>query len=439
MYLLFITLVFSLALGPDVMLLKAQMANTDPMSVMQSVSSPVTETSPGINNATGKMELTSNDLISEAEKVKTSEEHMMSTQELLTSSEPLTTAESTTIFVHNTMMTNDLSSPADPYRFTTNSMQDESMVITTTTEPFQTPSPSPTILLQTSMSIKPEVSTPTMVEVETTDTSPNNTPTPTSTTTNTPIPIPTTTPTTMPNPTPTTKPTTMPYTTPTITPTTMPNTTPTITPTFMPTTTQGLSTLTSLNSTYPEEMSSTNSGMSSLAKDTKKEANWLIISVIALVIFCILTTLCVMIIVIKRRRQSGHQNFGHMTGQRSKKKKVTEDDVWAGPVKLGGRDCEGPEEVEVQGEEKKTDGVELTGLSTFTTLEENGGVGRPGSTEVKQWEEKEPLLFIDEEGKEKRNEAGKSEDADAEAAAGKTDKNEAEPNGGETFCLTTAV
>lgn len=146
-----------------------------------------------------------------------------------------------------------------------------------------------------------------------------------------------------------------------------------------------------------------------------------------------------MAIVIKRRRQSGQQNFGYMKGQRSKKKKVTEDDVWAGPVKLGGRDCEGAEEVEVQGEEKKTDGVEVTGLSTFSTLEENGGVGRPGSPEVEQWEEKEPLLFIDEEGKEKKNEAEKNEDADAEAAAGKTNKKEAEPNGGETFCLTTAV
>ncbi|GAA6066560.1 hepatitis A virus cellular receptor 1, partial [Tachysurus ichikawai] len=167
MYLLFITLVFSLALGPDVMLLKAQKANTDPMSVMQSVSLLVTETSPSINlNATGEMieELTNNDLITEAEKVKISEENMMPTQELLTSSELLTTAESTAIFVRNTMMTNDLSSQADPQRLTTNSKQDESMAIITTTEPLQTPSPSPTIPLQTSMSTKPEVSTPTTVE-----------------------------------------------------------------------------------------------------------------------------------------------------------------------------------------------------------------------------------------------------------------------------------
>lgn len=144
-------------------------------------------------------------------------------------------------------------------------------------------------------------------------------------------------------------------------------------------------------------------------------------------------------IIFKRRKQSGKQYFGQTNGQRSKKKKGVEDDVWAGPVTLGGGDCENPEEGDAQGEEKKPDGVEVTGLSTFSTLEENGGVGRPGSPEVEKWEEKEPLLFIDEEGKEKGKEAGKSEDADAKGGAEKADAKEAEPNGGETFCLTTAV
>lgn len=103
-------------------------------------------------------------------------------------------------------------------------------------------------------------------------------------------------------------------------------------------------------------------------------------------------------------------------------------------MKLGGGDCEAPEEGDALGEDKN-DGVEVTGLSTFSTLEENGGVGRPGSPEVKKWEEKDPLLFIDEEGKE----AGKSEDTNAKEEAGKSDTKEAELNGGETFCLTTAV
>ncbi|KAG7334597.1 hypothetical protein KOW79_001193 [Hemibagrus wyckioides] len=400
MDLLFITVVFSLALGPDVTLLKAQEVNTQ-MSVPQSEQSTVyslqSETSPVVHLLKTKehKEPTTETLTTEGEKVeRPSEEHTMSTmttQELLISAEPLITAQSTAVLVHKTMKTNDLSTAADPPGPTTNPWQGTSTMNIIITESPQTPSPSLSILLRMSMSTTES----TVEEAETADTSPTTTP---------PITTPHTT----------TPPTTTP---PTTTPTT--------------TTPQTNKELT-LSTTH-------NTVMTTHSEGATKGVSWLIIAVIALVIFCILTTLCVMAIVVKRRRQSGQQDFRIVNGQRSKKKKGTEDDVWAGPVKLGGGDCEGQEEIDAQGEQKKTDGVELAGLSTFSTLEENGGVGRPGSPEVEKWEEKEPLLFIDEEGKEKKKEVGKSEDADAKAAAGKTDAKEAEPNGGETFCLTTAV
>ncbi|XP_060758300.1 uncharacterized protein si:ch73-248e21.7 [Neoarius graeffei] len=233
-------------------------------------------------------------------------------------------------------------------------------------------------------------------------------------------------------------------------PTTTPTITTIITTTITTTTIQEQTTIknfdTDTTTTLEETTSTTtnSSGISDIENNgsragSKKGPNWLIIAVIVLVIFCILATLCIIAVIFRRRKQSGKQDFGYMNGQRSKKKKGAEDDVWAGPVKLGGGDCAGPEEGDVKGEQKKLDEAEMTALSTFTTVEENGGVGRPGSPEVGKWEEQEPLLFIDEEGKEKRKEEGKSDDADAKEGAGRTEEKEAEPSGGESFCLTTAV
>lgn len=417
MYLHFITLVFSLALGPDVKLLEAQETAavlTSLPNEQSTVSSQVTEWSTGTHTEAEETTVRDKDptlgsLTTKVETVNQTSEESRMTSELLTTPEPTTIPASTIITAY------ELSTSAAPPEYMSQPKQEEeetSVTNSTTTEPPQTPSPSPTIPESPALSTLQPVSPPVSYK-ETMDTSPTTTPTPT--------------PPTLPPPT-----TTIIITTPTPTPTT----------TF----TQEQTTLESDSSTHTEEMMSTTNSSTGIngagsrmnTEDSKKGANWLIIAVIALVIFCILMTLCVTAIIIKYRKNRGKQHFGHTNGQRSKKK-YAEDDVWAGPVKLGGVDGEGPGEGDALGQEKKTDEVEVTGLSTFVTAEENGGVGRPGSAEVEKWEEKEPLLYIDEEGKEKGTEAGKSKDADAKEGAGKTDTKEAEPNGGETFCLTTAV
>ncbi|XP_034165631.2 mucin-2 [Pangasianodon hypophthalmus] len=392
MYLLFITLVFSLALGPDVKLLDAQEANATLTSMPMELSTEsVTTLDPAGNNLT--METMRNEVLVHNHSPD-KENHTTKAEEM-----EQTTEEHTMMPTPEFQTNPEHSADPEQEKTTTNSI---------TTEPPQTPSPSAAISDPPTTSAKPPVITPTPASnyIMPTTTPPITTPitTPAITTTITTPPI-----ITIPNVAP-------PITTATTT-TTTPITTPTIT---------------STESTPSRDTSTVN-------QDSEKGPNWLIIAIIALVIFCILTTLCVMAIIIKRRRQSGKQSFGYMNGQRAKKKKGAEDDVWAGPVKLGGGDGEGPEEGDEPGVAKKADGVEVTELSTFVTVEENGGVGRPGSPEAKKWEEKEPLLYIDEQRKEKEKEAGKSGDAEAKEGAGKTDAKEAEPNGGETFCLTTAV
>lgn len=413
MYLLFVTLIFSLALGPDVKLLSAQGTEEELTSVMNNQStifSQVTQSSPGEETTDMNPDPTTARPRTVTENVEqTSGEIMMtSVPALQTSPEPAATP----VFINN-IMTNDVPTSAPPPESTSQPQQLEEIKSTTNiiiTEPPQTSSPPPSISNRPATATKPPV-----LKEETTYTSPTATPATS----------------------PTTTPPTTPPTVPTTTPTTIMSTTTTITTTITITTPQEQTTPSTL---MTSTTSSDTGGIGAGSKDEKgSEPNWLIVAVIVMVLVCLLITTCVMIIC-KRRKQSGKQQFSPVNGQkRSKKKKGPEDDVWAGPVKLGGGDCEDLEEGDLPGEEKKGDGVEVTGLSTFVMVEENGGVGRPGSPEVTKWEEKEPLLFIDEEGKMKRNEAGKSEDADANGEAGKSDAKEAEPNGGETFCLTTAV
>lgn len=402
MYFLFITLVFSLALGPDVELLNAAELTSVP-SNHSTVSLPLTQSSPGEINLTEDEETTikfedttGRALTTTAENVEQTSEKSSMMSELLTTAEP--TAISVTIII-TSEVTSEVSTQSRQEE------KDTSMTSITTTMPPQTPSPSPVVSDPPTLNTTPSVLTPTPEKEETTDTSPTTMPTPTTT----------------------------PTTVITTTFTTQKQTTP-------------MAPDTETSSPAEEMTSTTNSSTGVIGAEgsadvtnSKKEANWLIIAIIALVVFCILMTLCVGAVVIKRRNRKGKQNFAHTNGQRSKKKKGAEDDVWAGPVKLGAKDCEGSEDSDVEGEEKTTDKTDVTGLSTFVTLEQNGGVGRPGSPEVEKWEEQEPLLYIDEQEKEKRNEAGKSEDADAKDGTGETDVKEAEPNGGEAFCLTTAV
>ncbi|XP_047017540.2 mucin-2 [Ictalurus punctatus] len=410
MYLLFISLVFSLALGPDVRLLNAEESTSMP-SKESTVFPQVTGSRSGENSPTEPEETTmknmeyDNNNFSTTEGLTTETWNVPQTSDgrtVMSIPELQTTSELQTMSVHLTpepatipatvMTTNELTTPAAPSEPTSQPVTEKTtMTNIISTKPPETPSQ--TIPDTTALSTKPPVFTPTpasVEKVETTDTSPTTMPTPSTTTT-----ITTTTTTTMP-------------TTPLIT--TMP-TTPLIT-------TQGQAT-------------NLNLVLSTEGEGSRTGTKWLIIAVIALVIFGILTIFCVTILIKRKQKRSGKQSFGYTNGQRSKKKKGTEDNVWAGPVELGGGDCEAPDEGDVQGEEKKTDGGgEVTGLSTFVPSEENGGVGRPGSPEVGKWEEKEPLLYIDEEATQKGKEAGASGDADVK---------EAEPNGGETFCLTTAV
>ncbi|XP_062840824.1 mucin-2 [Trichomycterus rosablanca] len=161
----------------------------------------------------------------------------------------------------------------------------------------------------------------------------------------------------------------------------------------------------------------------------------LLIIIIAVIISCILL-FCVIGIALNCKRKSGRQNFGHKN-DRTKKKKGAETDVWAGPVKLEGGDKADCDELDegLGQEEDQNDGTKVM-LSTFVAPEENGGVGRPGSKEVQKWEEKEPLLYIDEGAKAE----GKEKDNDGNASGPeKTDEKKPVQNGGEAFCLTSAV
>lgn len=171
------------------------------------------------------------------------------------------------------------------------------------------------------------------------------------------------------------------------------------------------------------------------------QTNWLLIIVVCVTVICVL---CVgMTLFIQQRKKNASRTFDPMyvNGQskRSKKKKGAEDDAWAGPVNLeAGVECDAEVQEGLLSDDGKKDGDDMV-LSTFAALDEgdmsNGGVGGEGTKEAQKWEKQEPLLYIDEDvGENKARETlaeNKTEKGD--------DKSEEELNGGETFCLTTAV
>lgn len=172
------------------------------------------------------------------------------------------------------------------------------------------------------------------------------------------------------------------------------------------------------------------------------KTNWLLMII---VFVAIIFVLCVgMILFAQRRKKIASRNFGpmYMNGQskRSKKKKGAEDDAWAGPVNLEqGVECD----AEVQEGLLPSNGKQVEDdivLGTFAALDagdvSNGGVGRDGTKEATKWEEQEPLLYIDEDVNEDKT--GKTlEESEKQKGDEKSEKKEM--NGGETFCLTTAV
>lgn len=172
-----------------------------------------------------------------------------------------------------------------------------------------------------------------------------------------------------------------------------------------------------------------------------EETNWLLIIIVCAIAACVL---CVIVILfIQQRKKKASRTFGpaYMNGQskRSKKKKGAEDDRWAGPVNLeAGAECDADVQEGLLHNDEKKDGDDVV-LSTFATMDEDamsdGGVGGEGTKEAKKWEEQEPMPFIDEDVDE--NKVGKTL---SENGSSKGDgKSEENMNGGETFCLTTAV
>ncbi|XP_067272889.1 uncharacterized protein si:ch73-248e21.7 [Pseudorasbora parva] len=172
------------------------------------------------------------------------------------------------------------------------------------------------------------------------------------------------------------------------------------------------------------------------------ETNWLLIIIVCVTIICVL---CIgMVLFVQRRKKNASRTFGPMyvNGQskRSKKKKGADDDAWAGPVNLeAGAECDAEAQEGLLPDDGKQDGDDMV-LSTFATLDEgdmaNGGVGGVGTKEAKKWEDKEPMPYIDEDVDEKK--AGKKlEENKIQKENDKSEKKEL--NGGETFCLTTAV
>lgn len=175
--------------------------------------------------------------------------------------------------------------------------------------------------------------------------------------------------------------------------------------------------------------------------DMPMKTIWLIIIVCVAIIF----VLCVsMTVFIQRRKKTASRNFSPMyiNGQskRSRKKKGAEDDAWAGPVKMeAGVECDAVVQEGLMPNSGKQDGDDMV-LSTFAALDagdtSNGGVGGDGTKEAKKWEEQEPLFFIDEDVNEDKT--GKTL-AENEKQKGDEKSEEKGMNGGETFCLTTAV
>lgn len=172
------------------------------------------------------------------------------------------------------------------------------------------------------------------------------------------------------------------------------------------------------------------------------QTNWLLIIIVCVIIIFVL---CVgMILFVQRRKKKASQTFGpvYVNGQskRSKKKKGAGDDAWAGPVNMEeGLECDPEVQDGLLPDGGKQDGDDMV-LSTFAALDEgdmsNGGVGGEGTKEAKKWEQQEPLLYIDEDVDE--NKAGKTL-AENKTQKGDGKSEEKELNGGETFCLTTAV
>ncbi|XDV13077.1 hypothetical protein PO909_001577 [Leuciscus waleckii] len=172
------------------------------------------------------------------------------------------------------------------------------------------------------------------------------------------------------------------------------------------------------------------------------QTNWLLIIVVCMAVMCVL---CVgMILFVQRRKKNASRTFDPMyvNGQskRSKKKKGAEDDAWAGPVNLeAGVECDAEVQEGLLPDDGKKDGDDMV-LSTFAALDEgdmsNGGVGGEGTKEAQKWEKQEPLLYIDEDAAE--NKAGETL-AENKTQKGDDKSEEKELNGGETFCLTTAV
>ncbi|XP_023854025.1 leukosialin-like [Salvelinus sp. IW2-2015] len=134
---------------------------------------------------------------------------------------------------------------------------------------------------------------------------------------------------------------------------------------------------------------------------------WVIIVALLIVVIFAGVGYCVCL-VIRRKRQSHTAHFvsSFRNGKSSKRKKGAEEDAWAGPVKLGGGDRKEDEGGEEGGspEDNKREGAGTdVVLSTFIANETegergepDGGVGVAGSKEAEKWEEKEPLLYIDE-------------------------------------------
>ncbi|XP_016395582.1 cell wall protein DAN4-like [Sinocyclocheilus rhinocerous] len=170
------------------------------------------------------------------------------------------------------------------------------------------------------------------------------------------------------------------------------------------------------------------------------KTSWLLIII---VFVAIIFALCVgMILFTQQRKKNASRNFSpmYMNGQskRSKKKKGAEDDAWAGPVKLeAGVECDAEEGL--MPNNGKQDGDDMV-LRTFAALDaadaSNGGVGGDGTKEAKKWEEQEPLLYTDEDVNEGKT--GKTLE-ESEKRNGDEKSEEKVMNGGETFCLTTAV
>lgn len=171
------------------------------------------------------------------------------------------------------------------------------------------------------------------------------------------------------------------------------------------------------------------------------QTDWFLIIIVCAVVICVLFGSMLLFVQWRKKNSSGKFGPGYVNGQskRSKKIKGAERDAWAGPVHLEAE--EGVECEELQGSlmsgDGNKDGDDVV-LSTFSALEAedtlNGGVGGDGTKEVRKWEEQEPLLYIDEDVKQDNmGQTVGSKDTQEE------NNGEKMLNGGETFCITTAV